>query len=63
MAIHPDQVPIINEVFTASAAEIDRARRIVEAFDAAGEGVIRLDNQMTDAPVVARARRLLERVR
>ncbi len=66
MAIHPDQVPIINDVFTSSAAEIDRARRIIDAFEAAeakGEGVIRLDNQMIDAPVVARARRVLARAR
>jgi citrate lyase subunit beta/citryl-CoA lyase len=62
MAIHPDQVPVINEVFTPTAAELERARRIVEAFDDAqtrGESVIRLDDRMIDAPVVARARRLL----
>jgi citrate lyase subunit beta/citryl-CoA lyase len=62
MAIHPDQVPIINEVFTPTADEIARARRIIEASEAAaaqGEGVIRLDDQMIDAPVVARARRVI----
>ena len=64
MAIHPTQIAIINEVFSPSADEITRARRIVEAYDAAsarGESVIRLDNQMVDAPVVLRARRVLER--
>ena len=63
MAIHPDQIPIIHEVFNPSVADIARARRIVEAFDRAettGEGVIRLDNQMIDRPVVTRARRLLD---
>jgi citrate lyase subunit beta / citryl-CoA lyase len=62
MAIHPNQVPIINDVFTASPEEVDRARRIVEAFDAAtrrGEGVVRVDDQMVDAPVATRARRVL----
>lgn len=62
MAIHPSQVPVINEVFTPSQTEIDRARRIVEAFEQAeakGEGVVRLDDRMVDQPVVARARRLL----
>jgi citrate lyase subunit beta/citryl-CoA lyase len=62
MAIHPDQIPTINDVFTASPEEIDRARRIVEAFDAAirrGEGVVRVDDKMVDAPVAARARRVL----
>jgi citrate lyase subunit beta/citryl-CoA lyase len=64
MAIHPDQIAVINEVFSPSAIEIERARRIVEAYDAAaagGEGVIRVDDRMVDAPVVARARRLLAR--
>lgn len=64
MAIHPSQVSVINEVFTPSADEIARARRIVEAFDDAatkGEGVIRLDDRMVDMPVVARARKLLAR--
>ena len=63
MCIHPSQVPIVNDVFTPSAEELEKARRIVEAYDAArerGEGVIRLDDQMVDAPVAARARRLLE---
>jgi citrate lyase subunit beta/citryl-CoA lyase len=66
MAIHPDQVPIINDVFSPSPADVDRARRIIDAFEdaeARGDGVIRLDNQMIDAPIVARARRLLSRVR
>lgn len=64
MAIHPGQIGVINEVFSPSANEIERARRIVEAYDAAaagGEGVIRLDDRMVDGPVVARARRLLAR--
>jgi citrate lyase subunit beta/citryl-CoA lyase len=64
MAIHPDQVDAINDVFSPSAAEIDQARRIVDASDAAAaqkEGVIRLDDQMVDTPVVLRARRVLAR--
>jgi citrate lyase beta subunit len=60
MAIHPGQVPVINEVFTPSREEIDRARRLVESFEATrAEGVIRLNDQMVEAPVVARARRIL----
>ena len=60
MAIHPKQVPLINEVFTPSQAEIDRARRIIDAFAAAqsaGEGVTRMGDQMVELPVVERARR------
>jgi citrate lyase subunit beta/citryl-CoA lyase len=62
MAVHPDQVPVINEVFTPTSDEIAKARRIVEVFEAAqarGDAVVRVDNRMVDAPVVARARRLL----
>jgi len=63
LAIHPTQVPIINEVFGPTAEEIADAQRIVDAYDAAaarGEGVLRLGDEMIDMPVVARARRILE---
>jgi len=62
MAIHPKQVPVINDVFTPSVADVERARQVVEAFEravAAGEGVMRMGNQMVEAPVVERARRTL----
>lgn len=62
MAIHPKQVAVINKVFTPSAADVERARRVVEAFErglAAGEGVTRMGNQMIELPVVERARRTL----
>lgn len=63
MTIHPAQIAIVNEVFSPSAAEIDQAHRIVSAYEtaaAAGEGVLRLGNEMIDAPVVARAQRVLD---
>jgi len=62
MAIHPKQVPVINEVLTPSSAEIDQARRVVAAFEraaAAGEGVVRMGDQMVELPIVERARRTL----
>lgn len=62
MAIHPKQVPVINEVFTPSPDDVDRARRVVDAYEAAraaGVGVTRMDNQMVELPVVERARRTL----
>jgi citrate lyase subunit beta/citryl-CoA lyase len=47
-------------VFTPSAEDIDRARRLVAEFEAAhAEGVIRVNDQMIEAPVVARAKRIL----
>lgn len=62
MAIHPAQVPIINEAFTPRPEAVDRARRIVEAFAAEpGLGVIGLDGEMIDRPHLKQARRLLAR--
>jgi citrate lyase subunit beta/citryl-CoA lyase len=62
--IHPAHVPIINEEYGASDAEIDRATRLIAAFDAAaaaGEGAVAFEGSMIDLPVVERARRLLAR--
>jgi citrate lyase subunit beta / citryl-CoA lyase len=59
-AIHPDQVAIINRVYTPADAELAWARRVVAAFDAQpGVGVVRLDDQMVDQPHLKHARRLL----
>ncbi len=61
MAIHPAQVPIINEVFSVSPEAIARARAVVAAFEAApGAGVVALDGEMLDLPHLKRAKRLLE---
>ncbi|MDP9280572.1 MAG: CoA ester lyase [Chloroflexota bacterium] len=63
--IHPDQVVIVNEIFSPSATEVEEARRVVHAFDEAlkrGEGAVALDGQMLDAPVVDRARRVLRTI-
>lgn len=57
--IHPSQVPIANLAFAPTAAEVERARRIVAAADAAeanGIGAFLVDGQMIDAPFLARAR-------
>lgn len=62
--IHPAQVPILNEVFGATDAEIEEARRIVEIYDGsvqAGHGACAYDGRMIDAPVAKRARALLAR--
>ena len=62
MAIHPAQVPIINDVFTPSAEAIGRAQSIVDAFAAApGAGVVGIGGVMYDRPHLARAKQLLDR--
>lgn len=60
MAIHPAQVAVINECFSASEAEIEHARRVIKAFDeAAGAGAVGLDGKMLDRPHLKQAQRLL----
>jgi citrate lyase subunit beta / citryl-CoA lyase len=62
LAIHPLQVPIINEVFTPSAAALAQARAIVAAFAASpGVGVVGIEGVMYDRPHLARARQLIAR--
>ena len=64
LAIHPAQVPIINESFTPSAEAVAQARKIVDAFAADPDaGVIGLDGVMFDRPHLKRAERLLARAR
>ncbi len=58
MAIHPDQVPVINAAFTPSEADVAYARRVIEAF-AAGAGVASLDGKMLDQPHLKQARHVL----
>jgi citrate lyase subunit beta / citryl-CoA lyase len=60
LAIHPAQVPVINELFTPSAAEIEHAERVVAAFESdAGRSAIALDGKMLDAPHLKQATRIL----
>jgi len=60
LAIHPDQVPVIHAGLEPTAEEIAAARRIVQAFAAAGgAGVVSLDGRMLDRPHLHRAERLL----
>ena len=56
--VHPSAVAVLNEAFSPSDEELDWARRVVAADD--GSGVFVVDGRMVDAPVIARARRLLE---
>ena len=56
--IHPNQIPIIHEVFTPTEKEIERAQKIVAAAKEAAErglGAVQVDGRMVDAPVVKRA--------
>ncbi len=58
LAIHPDQVAIINDAFTPSSADVEHAKKVVAAF-ASGAGVASLDGKMLDQPHLKQARNVL----
>lgn len=60
LCIHPSQVAVVHEVLRPAEDELSWAERVLAAA-ASGEGVFVVDGQMVDAPVVGRARRLLQR--
>lgn len=61
--IHPAQIKPVNRIFSPSADEVTRAKKIVDAFDkavAGGVAVTVVDGEMVDTPVAERARKLIE---
>jgi citrate lyase subunit beta/citryl-CoA lyase len=63
-AIHPLQVQVLNEEFAPTSEEVDRAQRMVAAYDKAyaeGLGAVQFEGAMIDVPVVERARTVLKR--
>jgi citrate lyase subunit beta/citryl-CoA lyase len=65
MCIHPDQIGIVNRVFTPTDAEIAFAERVAAAFAKAeteGSAAIQLDGKFIDYPIVYRAQRVLRRI-
>lgn len=63
MAVHPDQVAVINQAFTPSEGDVVHARAVVAAFAASpGAGVLTLDGKMIDRPHLRAAENILARV-
>jgi citrate lyase subunit beta / citryl-CoA lyase len=65
MCIHPDQIAVVNRVFTPSDEEIAFAERVAAAFakaEAEGSAAIQLDGKFIDYPIVYRAQRVLRRI-
>lgn len=64
LAIHPAQVSVINEVFTPTSEQIEKAKTVVAAFAAQpGAGTVGINGKMYDRPHLVRAQALLERVK
>ena len=62
LAIHPAQVDVINQAFTPTTQEVERAEKILALFKAnPGAGTLGLDGEMIDRPHLLQAQRLLDR--
>jgi len=64
--IHPDQVVVLNRVFTPDPVKVEHAHRVVEAFEEGvrrGTASVNLDGKMVDVPVYKRAQVVLARAR
>ena len=62
LCIHPAQVQVVNRIFSPREDEVERARRVIDVYErgaAEGRGVVALDGEMVDLPVVERARQVL----
>lgn len=62
-AIHPNQVPVINEAFAPSKATIDFALRVMKKYEETSSMRFSLDGQMVDKPVLQRAEDTLKKAR
>jgi len=58
-SIHPKQIPIINEIFTPSPAEIEYAEKVVKAFNATDSGLVLVDGKLIEKPVLREMKRKL----
>ena len=66
LCIHPGQVEVVNRVFAPSEAELEWARRVLDAYEQGlrdGRGAVALDGKMVDMPIVRKAERLLSEAR
>ena len=60
-SIHPNQVPIINEVFRPSDSEIEFAQKVIKASELNDTGVFSVDGKMVDLPIIIRAKNILKK--
>lgn len=58
-SIHPQQIAALNEVFTPSAGQIARARRIIAEFEAADTGLVVIDGKLIEKPVLREMHRIV----
>lgn len=59
-SIHPKQIPILNSVFTPSQEQVERARRVIKAFEEADTGLVVIDGKLIEKPVLREMHRILK---
>ena len=60
--IHPDQIPVANDAFSPNEAELDKAKRVIDAWRSAktrGSGVVEVDGTLVESLHVDEAKRLI----
>ena len=58
-SIHPKQIPILNEVFTPTEQEIQKAKKITSTFEKANTGLVVVDGKLIEKPVLREMYRIL----
>ena len=58
-AIHPRQIPVLNETFSPSAKEVEQARRVIAEFERGDSGLVVIDNKLIEKPVLRSMYRIL----
>ena len=58
-AIHPKQIPVVNAVFSPCAEDLDRARRIIDAFETGNSGLVVIDGKLIEKPVLRSMHRMV----
>ena len=58
-AIHPNQIPVVNQVFSPSPGQIERARRIIAAFRENTTGLLVVDGELIERPVLRTMHRVV----
>lgn len=61
--IHPNQVDIVNDVFSPSTEEIFQAKRIIKKSEESNKGAFSLDGKMIDLPIIEKAKKVLEKAK
>jgi citrate lyase subunit beta/citryl-CoA lyase len=59
LCIHPKQVALVNAGFRPQPAELEWAKKVVEAAERSGNNALRLDGKLIDIPIISRARAIL----